>query len=129
MTIRDRYVWVCGNRRPDGNPKGSCAQKGSEALRDQLKIACNAAGLNSTVRVMSSSCLDVCEHGAALAVMPDNAVLGELTEADIPALVEGLKTPGGVFAQPSLARKVLVAHDPTAKPASAVVPLGRKPSA
>lgn len=122
-------MWVCGNRRPDGNPKGSCAQKGSESLRDQLKIACNAAGLNGTVRVMSTSCIDVCEHGIALAVMPDNAVLGELTEADIPALVEGLKTAGGVFAQPSLAPKVVVAHDPTAKPAPSLVSLGRKPSA
>ena len=27
-----RYLFVCINRRPDGHPKGSCAEKGSEAL-------------------------------------------------------------------------------------------------
>jgi predicted metal-binding protein len=107
MPLRERYVWVCANRRPDGNPKGSCAQAGSESLRDQLKIACNTAGLNPTVRVMSSSCIDFCEHGIALSVMPDDATLGHVTEADIPALVEGLKRPGGVAAQPTLAAKVL----------------------
>ncbi len=120
MSIRERYVWVCGNRRPDGNPRGSCAQKGSEALRDELKAACHKAGLTSTVRVMSSSCIDVCEHGIALAVMPDNAVVGALTAEDIPALVEGLRTAGGVREQPSLAGKI-VAPDPP-------VTLGRKPA-
>lgn len=107
MTIRDRYVWVCSNRRPDGSPRGSCAQKGSEALRDHLKSACNEAGLTRSVRVMSSTCLDECEHGIAVAVMPENAILGAVTEGDIPALVEALKTSGGVFAQPSIASHVI----------------------
>jgi predicted metal-binding protein len=107
MAIRERYVWVCTNRRPDDHPKGSCAHKGSEELRDQLKSACNAQGLARTVRVMSSSCIDLCEHGIALAVMPDGTVLGDVTADDIPALAEGLKTPGGVATQPTLAPKVL----------------------
>jgi predicted metal-binding protein len=107
MSIRDRYVWVCGNRRPDGNPRGSCAQKGSESLRDQLKIACANAGLQKSVRVMSSSCIDECDRGIVLAVMPDDAVIGDLTEADVPSLVEGLKTAGGVRTHPSLAAKVI----------------------
>lgn len=115
-------MWVCGNRRPDGNPKGSCAQKGSEALRDQLKAACHAAGITGTVRVMSSSCIDVCEHGIALAVMPDGDIVGNLTAEDIPSLVEGLKTRGGVAGHPSLADKVIVGER-----VSAVVPLGKKP--
>lgn len=115
-------MWVCTNRRPDGNPKGSCAEKGSEALRDRLKSACKDAGLNATVRVMSSSCIDVCEHGIALAVMPDGALLGAVTDADLGALVEGLRTPGGVAAQPSLAPKRITDDG------GPVVPLGRKPS-
>jgi (2Fe-2S) ferredoxin len=108
MPLRERYVWVCSNRRPDGNPKGSCAQSGSEALRDKLKVACHGAGLNGSVRVMASSCLDLCEHGIALAVMPDNTLLGHVTEGDIPALVDGLKRPGGVAGMASLKEKVLV---------------------
>ncbi|MEI8258225.1 MAG: hypothetical protein WCJ30_21310, partial [Deltaproteobacteria bacterium] len=39
MPKRDRYVFVCTNRRPDDSPKGSCAQKGSEALLKALKDA------------------------------------------------------------------------------------------
>ena len=107
MATRERYVWVCTNRRPDGHPKGSCAERGSEAFKEALKTASAKAGLAARVRVMSSSCLDLCEHGIALAVMPDGTVLGDITAADIPALAEGLKTPGGVAAQPTLAAKVL----------------------
>ena len=41
-----RHVFVCLNDRGPGHPKGSCAQKGSEALLKQLKGACKAAGLD-----------------------------------------------------------------------------------
>ena len=37
MPHRDRYLFICTNRREEGNPKGSCAQKGSEALVKELK--------------------------------------------------------------------------------------------
>lgn len=120
MATRERYVWVCTNRRPDGHPKGSCAARGSEAFQSALKSACNAAGLASTVRVMTSSCIDVCEHGIAAAVMPDDALLGPLTEADIPALVEGLRSAGGVASQPSLGDRSIRAAE--------LIALGRKPS-
>lgn len=126
MTIRDRYVWVCNNRRPDGNPKGSCAQRGSEGFRDKLKAACNEAGLARSVRVMTSTCIDACEHGIVAAVMPENAILGTLTEEDIPALIKGLETAGGVFEQPTIAAKVI----PRDAPASGdgLVRLGKKPA-
>ena len=32
MPFRSRYLFVCINRRPDGHPKGSCAEKGSEDI-------------------------------------------------------------------------------------------------
>ena len=32
MPHRKRYLFVCTNRREEGNPKGSCAQKGAEPV-------------------------------------------------------------------------------------------------
>jgi (2Fe-2S) ferredoxin len=107
MPIRERYVWVCGNRRPDGEPRGSCAQKGSEALRDQLKVACSQAGLLKRVRVMTSSCLDVCEHGIAMAVMPDNILLSNVQSDDVATLVETLKTPNATASHPAFVDRVI----------------------
>ena len=37
MPKPEHQVLVCTNTRPPGNPKGSCGEKGSDALADQLK--------------------------------------------------------------------------------------------
>src|SRR6266545_3822260 len=84
MPKRERYVWVCTNRRPDGHPKGSCGEKGAEALQRDIKSAVAQAGLHHTVRVCASSCIDLCWKGISVAVMPDKAFLGGTTPEDIP---------------------------------------------
>jgi (2Fe-2S) ferredoxin len=88
MPHRERYLFVCTNRREEGNPKGSCAQKGSEALVKKLKEALLKQGLSGRLRACSSSCLDLCESGATVLQEPEHAVYGKVTEADIPAIVE-----------------------------------------
>jgi (2Fe-2S) ferredoxin len=115
MPFRERYVWICTNRRADDHPRGSCAAKGSEALVEELKRASKTAGQGSRVRVMSSSCVDYCEHGITAAVMPDGVVLGRVTAEDVPALVRGLETAGGVLADPSLAARRITEENTTAE--------------
>ena len=51
MPKPDRHVLVCINTRPPGNPKGSCGEKGSEALFDELKAMVKARGLGERVIV------------------------------------------------------------------------------
>ncbi len=65
-------VLVCTNTRPPGNPKGSCGEKGSEALYEQLKAMVKARGLGDRVMVHKTSCLKHCSHGITVAVQPDN---------------------------------------------------------
>jgi (2Fe-2S) ferredoxin len=107
MPKRERYVWVCTNRRPDGHPKSSCAERGAEGLHSKLKNAVAEAGLHKRVRVMTSSCQDLCWVGATVAVMPDNVFLGHLTVEDVPALVEAFGRPGSVSEHPALLEKVV----------------------
>ena len=111
MPFRERYLWVCTNRRADDNPRGSCAAKGSEALIEELKRASRTAGQGARVRIMASSCIDHCEHGVTAAIMPDGVLLGQLTATDIPALVRGLETAGGVLAESSLAPRQITAEN------------------
>jgi len=113
MPLKERYVWICTNRRADDHPRGSCAAKGSEAIVEELKRATKAAGQGPRVRVMSSSCIDQCEHGVTVAVMPDGVLLGQITAADVPAMVRGLETAGGVLAEPSLAVRQLTEENTT----------------
>ena len=72
MPKPEHQVLVCTNTRPPGNPKGSCGQKGSEALYDQLKAMVKERGLGQRVMVQKTSCLKHCSRGITVAVQPDN---------------------------------------------------------
>jgi (2Fe-2S) ferredoxin len=86
---RKRYLFVCVNRRPDGTPKGSCAQRGAVEIHAALKAELNSRGLAKTeVRACTSSCLDVCWAGPVIAVEPDGYFYGRVTMEDVPELVE-----------------------------------------
>jgi (2Fe-2S) ferredoxin len=81
-------VLVCTNTRPPGNPKGSCGEKGAEALFDSLKARLRERGLDRTVMVNRSSCLKHCSRGVTVAVQPDNAWYAGVTEGDLDEIVE-----------------------------------------
>lgn len=83
MPHRERYLFVCTNRRKDDDPRGSCAAKGSEKIADDLKLALNALGAHKRVRACKSSCLDMCETGVTIVVEPDHVAYGNVTAADV----------------------------------------------
>ncbi|MDP9098727.1 MAG: (2Fe-2S) ferredoxin domain-containing protein [Verrucomicrobiota bacterium] len=88
MPQRQRYLFVCINRRPDDNPKGCCTAQGSEEVRLALKEQMAARGLAQLqVRVCSSSCLDQCSSGVCILVEPDHFFYGRVTVADVPEIV------------------------------------------
>ncbi len=88
MAKRKRYLFVCVNRRPDGEPKGSCAVRGSVELHAKLKAMLKARGLAATeVRACTSSCLDTCWAGPTIAVEPDHYFYGRVTEDDLEEIV------------------------------------------
>lgn len=88
MPHRERYLFICTNRRPEGHPKGSCAQKGSEELVRQLKKALLARGAAGRVRACATSCLDLCEIGAAIVQEPEHVAYGHVTLDDVAAIAE-----------------------------------------
>lgn len=91
MAQRKRYLFVCINRRPDDNPKGCCAAKGSEEIYKALKAEVAAHGLAQLeARVCTSSCLDQCATGVTVLVEPDHFFYGRVTMADVPEIVDGI---------------------------------------
>jgi (2Fe-2S) ferredoxin len=63
------HVFVCTNRRPDNHPRGSCAARGSERLRDYMKVRAKELGIASA-RINTAGCLDRCELGPCVVVYP-----------------------------------------------------------
>ena len=91
MPTRQRYLFVCTNRRPEGHPKGSCAEKGSEEVVAKLKeVLAKRGTAKEIVRACSSSCLDLCEVGVSVIQEPEHVAYGNVTLADVEAIADGV---------------------------------------
>jgi (2Fe-2S) ferredoxin len=91
MPLRQRYLFVCTNRRADDDAKGSCAAKGAEEIRAALKEQLKARGLARLgARACKSSCLDQCSSGVCILIEPDHFFYGRVTLADVPEIVDAL---------------------------------------
>ncbi len=88
MPHRERYLFTCINRRDPDNPKGSCAQKGSEEVAKKLKAALLARGVQMKVRACTSSCLDLCETGISIVQEPEHVAYGHVTLDDVDAIAD-----------------------------------------
>src|SRR4051812_37537310 len=92
MPKPQHHVLVCLNSRPAGNPKGSCAEKGAEALFDRLKAIVKESGLGDRVIVNRTSCLKHCSRGTTVAVYPENVWYGCATEGDAAEIARSLES-------------------------------------
>ena len=83
----EAHVFCCTNRRPAGHPRGSCADKGSEALRDHMKTRAKELGLKN-VRINASGCLDRCELGPTVVIYPEGIWYSCPTKDDIEEVLQ-----------------------------------------
>ncbi len=83
-----RHIFICTNRRKDDDPKGSCAQKGSDEIRDLFKKELHARGLKTKVRANKAGCLDVCEHGPNVVIYPEGVWYSHVTKEDVVEIIE-----------------------------------------
>jgi (2Fe-2S) ferredoxin len=83
----EAHLFVCCNRRPDGHPRGSCAAKGSEKLRDYMKARAKELGLGR-VRVNMAGCLDRCELGPCMVIYPEGVWYRVNSTADVDAVLQ-----------------------------------------
>jgi (2Fe-2S) ferredoxin len=82
------HVFVCENRRPDDDPRGCCAARGSAEVRDAFKGELARRGLRGKIRANGSGCLDACATGPTVVVYPEGVWYGGVTAADVPEIVE-----------------------------------------
>jgi (2Fe-2S) ferredoxin len=90
----DAHIFVCCNRRPDGHKRGSCAARGSEALRDYMKARVKEAGVPHA-RVNMAGCLDRCEDGPCVVIYPAGVWYKIETPADVDRIIEDHLLDGG----------------------------------
>lgn len=83
MAAFERHIFVCENKRPDGHPRGCCADKGAEAVRLAMKQEISRRGLKGRVRANAAGCLNQCALGVTVVVYPEQVWYGAVTEADV----------------------------------------------
>jgi (2Fe-2S) ferredoxin len=84
----DCHVFICTNRRAPGDPKGDCASKGAEDVRESFKRLLHEKGLKGRMRANAAGCLDQCARGVTVVVYPEQIWYGCVTAADVPEIVE-----------------------------------------
>jgi (2Fe-2S) ferredoxin len=82
------HVFVCENRRPDDDPRGCCAAKGSVEIRDAFKAEIHRRGIKGQIRANGAGCLDNCAQGPTVVVYPEGVWYGHVRVEDVPEIVE-----------------------------------------
>lgn len=82
------HIFVCENVRPEDDPKGCCAGKGSAAIRVALKQEIKQRGLRGIVRANQSGCLNACEFGPSVVVYPEGVWYGGVTPENASEIIE-----------------------------------------
>ena len=90
----EAHVFCCTNRRPAGHPRGSCADKGSEDLRDYMKNRAKELGLKK-VRINSAGCLDRCELRPSVVIYPEGVWYSVATKEEIDEVLQKHLVEGG----------------------------------
>jgi (2Fe-2S) ferredoxin len=86
MPKPERQILVCVNTRPPGNAKGSCGEKGSQGLFEELRGLLEQRGLAGRVMLNRTHCLKHCSRGPTVAVQPDNVWYAGVTRGDLPEI-------------------------------------------
>jgi (2Fe-2S) ferredoxin len=90
----EAHVFCCTNRRAAGHPRGCCADKGSETLRDYMKDRARALGLKK-VRVNNAGCLDRCELGPTMVIYPEGVWYAVSTREEVDEVLQTHLVDGG----------------------------------
>ena len=81
------HVFCCTNERPEGHPRGSCARKGAERLRNYMKARAKELKVPG-IRVNSAGCLDRCEFGPAMVIYPEGVWYRPTSVEDVEEILE-----------------------------------------
>ena len=84
----EKHIFICENKRPEGHPRGCCAEKNSAEVKELFKKRLKELGLSTSVRANSAGCLDACEYGVTVVVYPEQIWYGKVTIDDVEEIIQ-----------------------------------------
>lgn len=88
MPKPERHVFICGQTRPEGHPRGSCGTRGAGEIMQGFVAALTSHNLFDRVALNQSSCLGPCNAGANVLVYPEGVLYIVVEPEDINLIVE-----------------------------------------
>ncbi len=88
MPRPQRHVFICGQTRPEGHPKGSCGACGAAEVYQSLAQMLVERKLYGRFAVTQTGCLGPCHMGANVLVYPDGVLYNNMASADVQRLVD-----------------------------------------
>ncbi|MBV2133090.1 (2Fe-2S) ferredoxin domain-containing protein [Pseudomonas sp. MAP12] len=88
MARPEFHIFLCGQRRAEGHPRGSCAAKGSEALYNAFYQVLIQHNLSNRVALTTTGCLGPCQAGANVLIYPGSVMYSWVEPADAAIIVE-----------------------------------------
>ena len=107
MAKPEKHVLVCTHSRPEGDPKGCCADHGAGKVAELFAKEFGERELWGRFKLNTTSCLGTCEFGGSVLVYPESVMYKQVTVEDVATIidqhllggepVEALKAPAEVW--------------------------------
>ena len=88
MARPEFHIFLCGQRRPEGHPRGSCGAKGSEALYNAFAQVLIKHNLNNRIALTTTGCIGPCQAGANVLIYPGSIMYSWVEPEDAEIIVE-----------------------------------------
>lgn len=82
-----KHIFVCGQNRVPGHPRGSCAQSGAAPVVEEFAAEFQRRNLYGKYALTTTGCLGPC-NGPHVLVYPESIMYGKVTKEDVKAILD-----------------------------------------
>jgi len=82
------HLFICMNKRSDGNSRGCCVSRGAEKILETFKKEIKKQGMKGIIRANRAGCLDACAFGPSVVIYPEGIWYTVKTKEDALEVIE-----------------------------------------
>lgn len=83
-----KHVFICTQARPQGHPRGSCAEKGCALMAEEFYNQLQARNLFDQIMVTSTGCIGPCGYGPSVLVYPEGVMYAGVQVDDVATIFD-----------------------------------------
>lgn len=87
MPKPQKHVFICGQNRGPGHPRGSCSQSGAPIVWEEFAFEFQQRNLNGQFALTNTGCLGPC-NGPHVLVYPEGVMYANVSKDDVKTIIE-----------------------------------------